>query len=104
MKPLLWILLLGGLIVAACAPSLEKMAPPVTPAMAARSKTSEGTLQLGRAAYIAHCGRCHEYQLPDTVSDEDWHVVVPGMAWNAGLSKQDEVAIRQYLIAAKTRQ
>jgi mono/diheme cytochrome c family protein len=80
------------------------MAPPVTPAMAARSKTSEGTLQLGRAAYIAHCGRCHEYQLPDTVSDEDWHVVVPGMAWNAGLSKQDEVAIRQYLIAAKTRQ
>lgn len=104
MKPLLWILLLGGLIVAACAPSLEKMAPPVTQAMAARSKTSEGTLQLGRAAYIAHCGRCHEYQLPDTVSDEDWHVVVPGMAWNAGLSKQDEVAIRQYLIAAKTRQ
>lgn len=104
MKPPLWILLLGGLIVAACAPSLEKMAPPVTPAMAARSKTSEGTLQLGRAAYIAHCGRCHEYQLPDTVSDEDWHVVVPGMAWNAGLSKQDEVAIRQYLIAAKTRQ
>jgi cytochrome c5 len=103
MKRRLWILLLGGLIIAACAPSLEKMAPPVTPAMAASSKVSEGTLQLGRAAYIANCGRCHEYQLPDTVSDEDWHVVVPGMAWNAGLSKQDEVAIRQYLIAAKTK-
>lgn len=104
MKRRLWILLLGGLIIAACAPSLDQMAPPVTAAMATSSKVSEGTLQLGRAAYIANCGRCHEYQLPDTVSDEDWHVVVPGMAWNAGLSKQDEVAIRQYLIAAKKKQ
>jgi mono/diheme cytochrome c family protein len=104
MKRWLWTISLGALAIAACSPSLDQMAPPVTPAMAASSKVTEGNLQLGRAAYIAHCGRCHEYQLPDTVSDEDWHVVVPGMAWNAGLSKQDEVAIRQYLIAAKTKQ
>lgn len=103
MKRWLWTLPLGALAIAACAPTLDKMAPPVTPAMAASSKVPEGTLQLGRAAYIANCGRCHEYQLPDTVSDEDWHVVVPGMAWNAGLTKQDEVAIREYVIAAKKK-
>jgi cytochrome c5 len=96
-------LIIASAVIAACAPSFEKGAPAVTPRMAARSGVSEGTLQLGRAAYLAHCGRCHEYQLPDSVSDEDWHVVVPGMAWNAGLNKSDEVAIRQYLIAAKAK-
>ena len=96
-------LICACVIIAACAPSLEKGAPPVTPAMSARSGVSEGTLQLGRSAYIAHCGRCHEYQLPDTVSEEDWHVVVPGMAWNAGISKSDEIAIRKYVIAAKAK-
>jgi len=103
MKRWAYQLSLGLLAITACSPTLEQMAPPVSPAMAASSKVSERNLQLGRAAYIAHCGRCHEYQLPDSVSDEDWHIVVPGMAWNASLSKQDEIAIRQYVIAAKSK-
>lgn len=103
MKPHAWIFSLLAVAFVGCAPNLEKQAPAVTPAMASRSGTSESTLQLGRAAYIAHCGRCHEYQLPDTVSDADWHVVVPGMAWNAGMSKHDEIAVRQYLLAAKSK-
>lgn len=85
-----------------CVGKWEKIAPSVTPAMAQKSGKSEGTLQIGRATYIAHCGRCHEHQLPDSVSDDDWHVVVPGMAWNAGLNKEQEVAVRAYLIAAKS--
>ena len=101
MKHLAWTI--TALAIIGCAPNLEKQAPAVTPAMAARSGTSEGTLQLGRAAYIAHCGRCHEQQMPDSVSDADWHVVVPGMAWNAGLSKHDEIAVQQYILAAKTK-
>lgn len=103
MKPCAWILSFSILATLGCAPSLEKQAPAVTAAMVARSSSTEGTLQQGRALYIAHCGRCHEYQWPDTVSDADWHVVVPGMAWNAGLSKQDEHAVHQYLIAAQSK-
>ena len=103
MKFAAWMISAFSLTVFSCAPSIEKQAPAVTPAMAARSGKSEGSLQTGRALYIAHCGRCHELQLPDTVSDAEWHVVVPGMAWNAGLSKQDEKAIHAYLIAAKAK-
>lgn len=86
-----------------CAPQWDEIAPPVTPSMAANSKADEGTLQVGRATYIAHCGRCHEHQLPDSVSDADWHVVVPGMAWNASLTTQEEKAVREYILAAKSR-
>ncbi|MFM2171453.1 MAG: hypothetical protein RI957_1682 [Verrucomicrobiota bacterium] len=90
------------LTIGACVPKWEKIAPSVTPAMAAKSGWAEDTLQSGRATYIAHCGRCHEHQLPDSVSDEDWHVVVPGMAWNASLSKKQENAVKAYIIAAKS--
>lgn len=100
MKPIAWLSLLLALAAFSCAPTASEP-PAVTPAMAARSGKSEGRLQVGRALYLAHCGRCHEMQMPETVSDEDWHVVVPGMAWNAGLSKQDEKALHDYLIAAK---
>lgn len=90
------------LITVSCVSKWEKIAPGVTPSMVRKSGAAEATLQVGRATYIAHCGRCHEYQLPDSVSDKDWHVVVPGMAWNASLNKQQEDAVRAYLIAAKS--
>lgn len=90
------------LLLVSCVSKWEKIAPPVTPLMASKSGTDEGTLQIGRATYIAHCGRCHEHQVPNSVSDDDWHVVVPGMAWNASLNKEQEVAVRAYLIAAKS--
>lgn len=101
MKIIARIVPLLALTVFSCAPEIGPVAPAVTPAMVARSGKSEGSLQVGRALYVAHCGRCHELQMPESVSDAEWHVVVPGMAWNAGLSKQDEKAIHAYLIAAK---
>jgi len=86
----------------ACAPT-KKTAPPPAPdaAMSSRSKVKMETLQRGHAVYLAHCGRCHEYILPKDVSREDWHVVVPGMAWNAGISDKDEKALTAYIMAAK---
>lgn len=91
-------------MLAACAPqTLDQKAPVATSEMAIRSKQSLATLQTGRALYIAHCGRCHEHQLPASVSTEDWHVVAPGMAWNAGLNKSDERAVLAYLLAATSR-
>ena len=39
--------------------------------------------------------------MPADVSKADWHVVVPGMAWNAGIPPADEKALTAYLLAAK---
>jgi hypothetical protein len=91
-------ILLAGMLLASCAAT--KTAPIPDPAMATRSGTSVTTLQRGHAVYLAHCGRCHEHILPKDVSKEDWHVVAPGMAWNAGISAADEKALTAYLLAA----
>ena len=90
--------LLSCVLFASCAAT--KTAPIPDPAMASRSKVSVTTLQKGHAVYLAHCGRCHEPILPKDVSKEDWHVVAPGMAWNAGISAADEKALTAYLMAA----
>lgn len=69
--------------------------------MATRSGQSYATLHRGHSLYLAHCGRCHEPILPGDVSKDDWHVVVPGMSWNAGISETDEAALTAYIFAAR---
>ncbi len=91
------LLVICGLALAACAP---KSAPLPDAAMAARSGASPAILQRGHAVYLAHCSRCHESVRPADVSREDWHVVVPGMSWNAGISEADEQALGAYILAA----
>jgi len=86
-------------LVSSCAG--PKQAPLPSPEMATRSGKPLTTLQRGHAVYLAQCTRCHEAKLPETISHEDWHIVVPGMAWNAGISKADEKAVLAYLLAAK---
>jgi hypothetical protein len=78
-----------------------KTAPVPDATMAGRSGTKLDTLQRGHAVYMAQCGRCHEPILPADVSRDDWHVVVPGMSWNAGISEADEQALTAYILAAK---
>lgn len=70
--------------------------------MATASGKDLRTLQRGHTLYVSHCGRCHEPQLPATVNAADWHIVVPGMAWNAGLRKHQEQDVLHYILAAKT--
>jgi cytochrome c5 len=82
---------------------MEKLAPRPTPAMSVESGVSLTKLENGRTIFLANCGRCHEHQFPDTVSQADWHVVVPGMSWNAGISKNDQQALLSYLLAAKAK-
>lgn len=69
--------------------------------MEERSGTAQTTLVRGHAIYVSQCGRCHERVMPKDVTREDWHMVVPGMAWNAGISKADERALTAYILAAK---
>lgn len=69
--------------------------------MAEASGVSVERLQHGRAVYMSNCTRCHEPMMPRDLTRADWHVVVPGMAWNAGISEQDEDDVLAYLLAAK---
>jgi cytochrome c5 len=85
-----------------CASLEKKSAPLPTAAMATTSGTDLSTLQRGHALYNSHCTRCHEPQLPATVQAADWHIVLPGMAWNAGLKPREERAILAYILAAKS--
>ncbi len=99
MKALSLMVLGGCALLASCAG--PKQAPLPSAEMSARSGKPLTTLQRGHAVYLAQCTRCHEAKLPETISHEDWHIVVPGMAWNAGISKSDEKAVLAYLLAAK---
>lgn len=79
----------------------QKSAPIPTAAMAAKSGEDLAVIQKGYGVYMAQCTRCHEPMMPSEVSKEDWHIVTPGMAWNAGISEQEEEAVLKYILAAR---
>jgi len=76
-------------------------APVPNPGMAVRAKTSMETLDTGHGVYMRKCGECHVHMLPDELNDTGWHVMVPGMAWNAGIEPSEEKALLTYLKAAR---
>jgi cytochrome c5 len=84
---------------AACTP--VKIIPVPTAEMAQKSGDDLAVLQKGYGVYMAQCSRCHEPKMPSDVSMDDWHVVTPGMAWNAGISEADEAAVLKYILAAR---
>lgn len=86
-------------LLAGCAPA--PVIPVPDAAMAAKSGGDLLTLQKGYGVYMAECSRCHEPMMPSDVSREDWHIVTPGMAWNAGISEEDEAAVLKYILAAQ---
>ena len=88
--------------VAGCAP-LRQPVPVADEAMAARSGVPLSQLQKGNAVYLAQCGRCHELVPPAAVKAADWKLLIPGMCWNAGLTRADEALVAKYVFAAKSR-
>lgn len=82
-----------------CVPVYERI-PLADEAMAASSGVAMAELGKGRALYLAQCGRCHEPIPPSEVKIADWHLVLPGMCWNASISKEDEKSVTQYVLAA----
>ncbi len=103
-------LAVAAFIVCACTLTQKQIArtaldaPRPDLAMAHRAKVSLSTLETGWGVYMRKCGECHAHIMPDEVSSKDWHVVVPGMAWNAGIEPSEEKALLKYLIAAKETQ
>ncbi len=77
--------------------------PEADGAMAARSGMPITDLRRGHAVYLSQCGRCHEPVPPAQLEAADWKLVLPGMCWNAGLSKADEAAVTKYVKAAGNR-
>lgn len=74
-----------------------------TSAMAERSGISLETLRKGHGVYLTQCGGCHELIAPDRVKTSDWRLLVPGMCWNAGLTRADEALVLKYVLAAKNK-
>lgn len=109
MKSTTLLILLAIALLNACSilrkskPGVNENAPVPDTAMAIRSNTSLDTLQTGHGVYMRKCGECHTHLLPDEISSKDWHIVVPGMAWNAGITPVEEKALLEYIIAAKSK-
>jgi len=93
--------ILGLFICAVVGCGVKSQIPIPNQAMADKSGQNLATLQRGHAVYMSHCSRCHEPMMPSKVSGEDWHTVVPGMAWNAGISAAQEDAVLKYILAAR---
>lgn len=90
--------------VASCANRSANVKPPLPDAtMARQSGVSVKTLGRGYSLYQTQCAQCHELKMPKDMRVDEWHTIVPGMAWNAGLSKADEKAVKAYLVAASQR-
>ena len=98
----------AALVVGACATSSSSSSsnadiPVPTAKMAKASGQSIDTLGEGYSLFHAHCAQCHELKMPEDMRVDEWHDIVPGMAWNVGLEKKDEAPRLAYLVAA-TRQ
>lgn len=103
---ILWIggVVVAGLVVAACAPKAENISAPVPNAKMAREAGKPlDALGQGYALSQVHCAQCHEFKMPKDMRVEEWHTIVPGMAWNAGLNKDEENAVMDYLVAATSQ-
>jgi mono/diheme cytochrome c family protein len=75
-------------------------APAPDTRMAWRSKTPLSVLGNGYAVYLRQCSQCHVAKLPTDMTKEQWHVIIPGMAWNAGIDAKEEHDVLAYMSAA----
>lgn len=97
----LLVIALSSLIIAACVSQhdgIKKDLP--TQAMATATDSNLEEIGEGHAIYMRHCSQCHEPKLPSTIPSDVWHVIVPGMAWNAGLTEVEEKQVTAYIKAA----
>ena len=93
--------ILSTVIITACVTQnkeVKKNLP--TQAMATATGSDLAEIGEGHAIYMRHCSQCHEPKLPSTIPSDVWHVIVPGMAWNAGLSPKEEKQVDAYIRAA----
>lgn len=101
MKKIKWLAVPAAALGAFACATNSKAPPAPTAAMAAASGVPLEKLKQGHGVYLTQCGECHELIPPNSIETSDWHLVMPGMCWNAGLTKADEALALQYVLAAK---
>ena len=82
--------------------SLSKSASSAMEEMSKISGVPIDRLQRGHGVYLTQCGQCHELVKPESLKVADWRLVMPGMCWNAGLTRADESLLLEYVLAAKS--
>lgn len=75
-------------------------APEPDAAMASRSGKSLEQIGLGYSVFQRKCLECHEARVPKNPKDPNWHPIMSGMSYNAGLSESEQAAMAAYLEAA----
>lgn len=85
-------------LLSSCAWRSANNAP--TAAMSLQSGVPLTELGEGHAIFMRHCSQCHEQRIPKEIPSAEWHKIVPGMAWNAGLSHKEEKLVEAYVVAA----
>lgn len=91
-----WALALGGCV------AVEKLAPPVTAAMAGGGGASTATLTAGRRLYVGRCAACHSVDPVSKFSSARWREIIADMAGRAKLSAPEHEAVLAYVLAART--
>lgn len=106
---LIGLIALGGLIVGCAGGSktdeeyaleLSEVAPRPTAAMASRAGVSLEQIGIGYTVFGRKCLECHTARVPKNPADPNWHPIVEGMTWNAGLNPGEKKAVLTYLRAA----
>lgn len=78
----------------------SKKAPEPSARLASRAGESLDQVGSGYWIFQRKCLECHEARVPKDPKHPDWHPVMTGMSWNAGLSDKEQADVMAYLRAA----
>ena len=95
-------LALGACLLAGCA-NLATVAPPITPALVARTHGDASVLASGRGIYLTQCTSCHA---PESVPAHvgKWPGIIREMAQKSRLTPVQERAVLAYVLAVEHAQ
>ena len=79
--------------------SIEPVAPPVTPGLAAAAKADAGELEHGRLIYTTRCTACHNAERVARYSRSRWAGILPRMVEEARLNDAQARAVTVYVMA-----
>lgn len=97
-----WVLMLSVVVLVSACVSLSPRSVAPYEEMSKISGVPIDRLQRGHGVYLTQCGQCHELVKPESLKVADWRLVMPGMCWNAGLTRADEALLLEYVLAAKS--
>ena len=80
--------------------AINEVAPEPTAAMAERAGETLDHIGMGYWVFQRKCLECHEARVPEDPSDANFHPLMKGMTWNAGLTPREVSAVIAYLEAA----